>query len=78
MGKIVSFFQNASFDPAETAILGQAYQLACRSLHDTGQPEIVKEIIAKRIIKLAKQGERDPQRLCVGALNALGIPSADT
>jgi hypothetical protein len=32
----------------------------------------VNEIIAQRIIALAQQGERDPDRLCAGALSALG------
>ena len=42
-------------------------------LHDTGQPEIVKEAIAKRIITLAAKGERDPERLRAAALAAFGV-----
>ena len=57
---------------ARTASPGDAYEKARKSLHDTGQPQIVNEIIAQRIIALAKQGERDPNRLCAGALSALG------
>jgi hypothetical protein len=36
---------------------------ACRCLHDAGQPALVREIIAKRVIEAAKKGERDPVRL---------------
>ena len=43
-----------------------------KALHDAGQPEIVNQVIAERIMALAKQGERDPDRLCEGALSALG------
>ena len=44
-------------------------------LHDRGQPDIVNEVIAERIISLAKKGERDPDKLCEGALVALsGTP----
>ena len=39
---------------------------------DTGQPALVREIIAKRIIKAAKKGERDPVRLRAAGLAALG------
>jgi hypothetical protein len=34
-----------------------------RTRHDKGQPTIVYEVIAKRIIDAAKNGERDPVRL---------------
>jgi len=47
------------------------YDRACQSMHDTGQPYIVSEIIALNIIALAKAGERNPDRLCEGALKAL-------
>jgi hypothetical protein len=30
---------------------------------NTGQPRVVQEVIAKRIIKAAMKGERDPARL---------------
>jgi hypothetical protein len=43
------------------------------SMGDRGLPDIVREIIAKRIIAAAKQGERDPKQLCNTALAALGI-----
>ena len=72
MGDIVKFFRDASFDPETVKVLCDAYDKASRSLHDNGQPDIVKEVIARRIISLAKKGERDPDRLCAGALAALG------
>jgi hypothetical protein len=36
----------------------------------------IAEIVAKRIIELAKDGERDPERLCDGALSLLRAPPA--
>lgn len=75
MATIISFFKGTSFPPDVVAIMGDAYERACRSLHDTGQPDLVKEVIAKRIIKLANEGERDPRRLCEEALKALGVHS---
>ena len=41
-------------------VLCDAYDKASRSLRDNGQPDIVKEVIARRIISLSQKGERDP------------------
>jgi hypothetical protein len=30
--------------------MGEAFEAACRALHDTGRPQIVYDVIAKRII----------------------------
>jgi hypothetical protein len=51
------------FDDRMTGILGEAFDSACKELHDTGQPNIVHEVIANRIIEAAKKGELDPNRL---------------
>ncbi|HMF21979.1 MAG TPA: hypothetical protein VKG24_07610 [Pseudolabrys sp.] len=72
MGAIIELFRSAAFDPETVKTLCDAYDKARKSLHDTGQPPIVNEIIAARIIALAKAGERNPDRLCEGALVALG------
>jgi hypothetical protein len=53
--------------------MGEAFDTACKDLHDTGQPLIVYEVIAKRIIDAAKNGERDPVRLRNAGLSALGF-----
>ena len=60
-----------AFDAEVVAVLVRAYETAIASLHDGGQPAIVREIIARRIIEAAKKGERDPERLCKVALVAL-------
>jgi len=67
------FFQDGAFDPDITSAMGEAFERACKSLHDMGQPDIVKEIIAKRIVEVARTGERDPVQLCERALAALGF-----
>jgi hypothetical protein len=43
-----------TFDAEVTALICQASDKTCRALHDTGQPHSVKEIIAKRIIGIAR------------------------
>ena len=70
---VAHLFQEAGFAPEVTAIMDVAFERARRSLHDAGQPEVVYEVIAARIIDLTRQGERDPTKLCEEALAALGL-----
>jgi hypothetical protein len=37
------------FEPEATAAMGEAFEAACKELHDGGEPE-VRKLIAKRII----------------------------
>jgi hypothetical protein len=48
------------------------WRAARKDLHDTGQPDLVYEVIAKRIIEAAKSGERYPEKLRDWALTAFG------
>jgi hypothetical protein len=57
--------------------MGAAFDAACKELHDKGQPTLVYEVIAKRIIDAAKKGERDPVRLRNTGLAALGYDKED-
>lgn len=68
---IRKLLEGASYDPETVRALCTAYDRAKKELHDTGQPEIVREILAQRILDLAANGERDPARLCAGALKSL-------
>jgi hypothetical protein len=73
MASVLPFVRNKSdFDDEETRLMGEAFDAACEGLQDTGQPALVREIIANRIIKAAMKGERDPVRLRNAGLAALG------
>src|ERR1700730_1470995 len=73
MTTVLPFVRNISdFDDEETGVRGEAFDAACKGLRDTGQPALVREIIARRIIKAATKGERDPVRLRNAGLAALG------
>jgi hypothetical protein len=63
----------AVFDDHVTALLGEAFDAVCREMHDKGQPAIVHELIAVRIIDLAKRGERSIEKLRDAGLSALGL-----
>jgi hypothetical protein len=52
--------------------MGDAFDAACNELQDTGQPAVVHEVMAKRIIAAARKGERDVTQLRNAALAALG------
>jgi len=68
---IARFIRRGVFDPEATAAMSEAFEAACKELHDTGQPEVVLEVIAQRIIELAKTGVLDPVRLRDAALVGL-------
>jgi hypothetical protein len=66
------FAEHGPFEPDEAgAAMSEAYEAALKELQDTGQPQIVLEIIAARIIAAASIGERDPGRLRAAALRGL-------
>jgi hypothetical protein len=65
--------QNIAFDDTATSAMGEAFDKACKSLRSFGTACTVREIIAKRIVAAAMNGERDPVRLHEQALLALGI-----
>jgi hypothetical protein len=74
---IVPFLKDGSFDPETVHAMGDAFDKARKLLHDRGQPGVVQEIIAKRIIEIARTGERDPDKMCKQTLSAFGIDRTD-
>jgi hypothetical protein len=65
---IHSFVTSGVFGPEALAAMGEAFDTALKALDDTGQPRMVREVIAQRIIEAASHGERDPVRLREAAL----------
>ena len=48
----------ADFDDEATRIMGEAFDAACKEIHDAAPLDIVHEAMAKRIIEAARKGER--------------------
>ncbi len=72
MDQIVQFIRPIDFFDSETlTILTEASDKAVVSLHDGGQPLIVRETMAIRMFNLAAMGERDPDQLRKAALGSL-------
>ena len=76
MDAIAEFVGSVTYDPETVQVMSQAYESVLKELHDSGQPELVREIIAKRIVELTAMGEREPRRLCDTVLSELGLPRA--
>jgi hypothetical protein len=66
-------FSQASSDPRVINVMGKAYDKACKMMHDKGQPHLVQEVIAGRIIEIVTAGERDPDRICERVMAKLGL-----
>jgi hypothetical protein len=74
VGQILHFIRpdTIAFDDHATHAMGEAFDATCAELQDNNLSELVREIIAERIIDAAKGGERDPKRLCnigIAAMN---------
>jgi hypothetical protein len=65
---IRSFIAPGAFGPEALVAMSEAFEAALKELHDTGQRNVVREVIAGRIIAAAKLGERDPVRLRAAGL----------
>jgi hypothetical protein len=61
-----------SFGPEDIANLTAAFEAALGKLGLTDRKDPRTTAVAKAIIRLAKDGERDPERLRDGALMSLG------
>ena len=75
MTEIDEYLPREIIAPEILSAIREAWSRATDSLHDTGQPALVREIIAGRILRLARNGELDPRKLCEEALKGLGIHS---
>ena len=64
--------QTGAFEPETLHILGGAMDEAWRRVkltHLNGSANAARSVLAEQIFAMARQGERDPQRLIEGALN---------
>jgi hypothetical protein len=73
---IDSFLNGEHFDPETKRAMGVAFELARAAVRGSGADPMVATI-AKRIIDLAKQGEKNADILCERALSELGIQQLD-
>ena len=63
------------FDSEATRVMGVAFEMALVALRHTDGVDPPRDAVARKIIELAKAGERDPERLCEGVLQQGRAPS---
>jgi hypothetical protein len=64
-------FQNSSFDPQTLVMLETAFDEAWLTLKAVGNTTVRPDELARSVLRLAMDGERDPVRLHDGALKGL-------
>jgi hypothetical protein len=69
---ITPFLNGEHFDAETKRVMGVALELARAALRLSAVSDRVVGIVAKKIIELAKAGERNPNVLCERALSDLG------
>jgi hypothetical protein len=68
---ITPFLDGQKFDPEAKRVMGVAFEMTRAALRLTDRNDPIIEIIAKKIIELAKAGARNPDLLCERALKHL-------
>jgi hypothetical protein len=68
-------FHSSSFDPQTLIILETAFDEAWLTLKAVGNSTVRPDELARSMLRLAMEGERDPVRLHDGALRGL-LPAA--
>jgi hypothetical protein len=68
-------FHTSSFDPQTLVILETAFDEAWLTLKAVGNSTVRPDELARSLLRLAMDGERDPVRLHDGALKGL-VPAA--
>ena len=72
---IREFLDGHKFDPETTRVMGVAFEICCSALKLEERDQVAREDLAKRIIALAQQGERNPDRICELVLADLHPPT---
>jgi hypothetical protein len=65
---IIEFLDGYDADSETKRVMGLAFEIARVALRLADRGDLANEIIAKRIIELAKAGERNPDLLCEDVL----------
>ena len=75
MATIIPFLQDEAFDPEALRAMSTALEEVCQTLRVNGDQH-AREVMALRIIELARRGERDPELLRDRVLRESGaLPS---
>jgi len=62
-----------AFDQADVDRMVAAYEAALSLLKLKNREDPICELVAKKVIEITRNGERDPPRICARALTELGV-----
>jgi hypothetical protein len=68
---VISLFRESVFDSEITQAMGIAYDKLCEDIGLSQCDDELNTRVAKIIIMVARTGERDPDRMCAGAVTLL-------
>jgi hypothetical protein len=66
-------FRNEAFEPDVLQAMSAAYEKACVTIQAGPYAELAREIVAKHVIELARQGCTDADKLCTEVLKVFGF-----
>lgn len=69
---IFRLVENA-FEPERVAVIASAYEGCLKAIGLVDRTDPFTEVVAKKIVEIARQGETDPHRMCERAMAELGI-----
>jgi hypothetical protein len=70
---ITPFLGDAVFGPEGLSVMSAAFEDVCKAVEVSGRSDVTKEVIATRIIELARRGETDPIAMREVVLSELGL-----
>jgi hypothetical protein len=62
-----------SLDPATVTAIMAAFDEACKALGLANRDDPLTDLLARKVVEMARQGERDPTRLRNLTLQSLGL-----
>jgi hypothetical protein len=74
---LTRFLEDAAFGPDEIALMVAAYEVGLTQINASGHNDPTAETLARTIVMLAKQGERDPVRLEQRAIEIISTQPPD-
>lgn len=71
---IYRILQNSPLGPEEITRLSSAYEQALRTIGLQDRSDPLTELIARKIIEIGQTGLKDPAKICLRAIEELGLP----
>lgn len=68
------YLREAAFEQRDIDRMVAAYEAALKLLHLKDRNDPVCELVAKKIIEVARGSDNEPSQICARAVTELGIP----